>query len=284
MKRASLLCHVLGGFRWFGTDGGKGGVPDAVRSYSLDWLCLLGGYAVQSFGQRSVQRDFRMWPLFSYEANSHDRYVATSSESVEHNGLLGVLWNYSGHSSRFWRGEQADTCRKLSAVITDAHVDIDQGESSSRVQLQEKHGRKLGELCRKLDLAPPGALTHESLFALAQELESRHPLQRVQNRHVGMLLNLVDYRKELDESSFKLLWGSLFSHKAMQGKTETTVLWRGFRQVTTPTQSSREVFPFISCYRNREDNTSVSSFAWRLYRRETSPKGNRLWLFFIPFQ
>ncbi len=138
--------------------------------------------------------------------------------------------------------------------------------------------------CQKLELPQLEQLSLESLDALAKNLQLKYPKHLVKNRNFGMLCNLVDYRKHGLHRSFRLLWGTLFQRKASPDKIETSVLWRGFRQVTTPTTYSCDVFPFISYYSNEEEQTTVSSFAWRLFRRETSPQGNKLWLFFLPFQ
>ena len=138
--------------------------------------------------------------------------------------------------------------------------------------------------CQHLGLDKIEQLTHASLESLADDFERKYTRNLVKDRRFGMLFNLIDYRHLYNDStSFKLLWGALLNHKSSHDISENTILWRGFRQVTTPTTTSREVFPFISYYNSKEDGTTAFSFAWRLFRHESSPNGSKFWLFFIPF-
>ena len=300
-----ILSHIIGGCKW-GMELGA-----STRQYSIDWLCYLGKYEVKPLDGSCIQHKFRMWPFFYYASNSPDNSVKDvpgtfrhhapdepggvnmhsevsvkdAPETFRHNALLGALWNYSSHSRRIWLGEQANECKRLSILIKTAKLaiyrNVADADSASK---HEEYRMSINESCQKLGLAQLGQMSHESLDALAKELELKYPKSLIQNRSFGMLLDLVDYRKNGANSSFSLIWGTLFKRKTSPEKNETSVLWRGFRQVTTANQSSREIFPFISYYSNQEEQTTVSAFAWRLFRRETSPDGNKLWLFFIPFQ
>ncbi len=308
-NEVSLLYHVLGGYAKSRQDDTLPVALSAPREFSLDWLCYLGKYKVVKKGDTRVSRHFRMAPLFDYASKPLDDSADTDEIGrFYHNALFGALWNYNSTRSRKWVGKQALDCTELSRLIKHVQraIIVRNANQDSPAELIFKDAQPQGddntdlnqtvddiikdyildinELCDDLDLEPPAEMTVGNLDDLASRLELKYPRTTIRNRSFGMLLDLVDYEKLDGNSSFKLLWGTLFKREASPAKTETSVLWRGFRQVTTPTAKSREIFPFITYYSNQEDQTTVSSFGWRLFRRETSPEGNKLWLFFIPFQ
>lgn len=289
-KTIGLLSHIVGGCEW-GTSARSLESTRAAEAsprpyYSVDWLCYFGRYEKRIFDNNNVQHKFRMWPLFDYANTTQGISMKEAPGTFKHNALLGALWNYRSNPSRAWLGEHANDCTKLSLLIRTAKAIIVYRNALTQdtcLELDEKR-QFINEMCQKLALPPIEQLSHESLETLEKELECKYPKSNIQNRSFGMLLDLLDYRKNDRGSTFSLIWGTLFKRKTSPMQNETSVLWRGFRQVSTPTQSSCEVFPFISYYNNQEDQTTVSAFAWRFFRRETSPDGNKLWLFFIPFQ
>ena len=278
-KEVSLLCHILGGYDGRPADGVNG-----LRSY--DWLCGFGKYEVSPYGQRGLCRYFRMWPLFNWRSTS-DSFANNAGKSLRHSALLGLLWNYRSSSQGIWTGDMAEECEELSRRIVMARHFIDQKHSASDASAEdgdEVRRQFINRGCVQLDLEPLQQVTHESLDALAEKLERKYPRSILHDCGFGTLCDIIDYERTADTTKFKLLWGALFRHEASSTGSEDAFLWRVFRQAITPATTSREIFPFISYYHNKEDNTTVASFAWRLFRRETSPDGNKLWLFFIPFQ
>ena len=227
--------------------------------------------------------------FFDYTTIAYEYPANNAEESFENNALWGALWNYRSSSCYYWSGEQADECEALFELIQTAPYDIlrnqnAKGNPYAERALATKH-KLINEKCQHLGLAPLEQLTYENLDVLANDFERKYPRSLVKNHSLGMLLDLIDYEQYYDSgTSFKLLWGALFRRESSPEMTESSFLWRAFRQVTTPTTTSREIFPFISYYHDQKDDSTVFSFAWRLFRRETSPQGNKLWLFFIPFQ
>ena len=283
-RQINLLCHILGGYERYYGGNAANNTLHASKSYSLDWLCCLGKFETSLQNNNIIYQGFRMWPFFDY---SH-HVIKSNSVINRHRALCGALWRYSNISNRVWLGEHAEECKQLANLIKNANYYInDRNISPSDTDFAQKledYRRLINEICQKLGLEPLNQLTYESIDTLSDSLEHKYSPHSIPNRRFGMLLNLVDYKETDDSSTFSLLWGSLFKRKMSPMENETTVLWRGFRQVTTPNQSNCEIFPFISYYNNQKEQTTVSAFAWRLYRRETSPAGNKLWLFFIPFQ
>ena len=292
-KSVGILCHLLGGYeehlRNVPMTQGEGQTPRQSRLYSYDWLCGLGKNEVKLYGRSGVGHHFRMWPFFDYTTIAYEYPANNAEESFENNALWGALWNYRSSSCYYWSGEQADECEALFELIQTAPYDIlrnqnAKGNPYAERALATKH-KLINEKCQHLGLAPLEQLTYENLDVLANDFERKYPRSLVKNHSLGMLLDLIDYEQYYDSgTSFKLLWGALFRRESSPEMTESSFLWRAFRQVTTPTTTSREIFPFISYYHDQKDDSTVFSFAWRLFRRETSPQGNKLWLFFIPFQ
>ncbi|MBR6373665.1 MAG: hypothetical protein IKS20_10825, partial [Victivallales bacterium] len=280
--KIGLLSHIVGGCEW-GTSARSLESTRAAEAsprpyYSVDWLCYFGRYEKRIFDNNNVQHKFRMWPLFDHANTTQGISMKEAPGTFKHNALLGALWNYRSNPSRAWLGEQANDCTKLSLLIRTAKATIVYRNALTQdtcLELDEKR-QSINEMCQKLALPPIERICNESLETLEKELECKYPKSNIQNRSFGMLLDLLDYRKNDRGTTFSLIWGTLFKRKTSPMKNETSVLWRGFRQVTTPTQSSCEVFPFISYYNNQEEQTTVSAFAWRFFRRETSPDGNKL--------
>ena len=292
-KSVGILCHLLGGYEEYLRDAptSQGEVQPSRqnRLYSYDWLCYLGKNEVKLHGGSGIGHHFRMWPFFDYSTIAYEYPANNAEEIFENNVLWGALWNYRSSSRYHWSGEQADECEALFDLIQTAPNAIYYNQNAKGNPYAERAlettRKRINEMCQHLELEPLDQLTLENLDTLANDFASKYPRSLVKNHSFGMLLDLIDYEQYYDSgTSFKLLWGALFRRESYQEMTESSVLWRAFRQVTTPTTTSREIFPFISYYHDEEDDSTVFSFAWRLFRRETSPEGNKLWLFFIPFQ
>ena len=286
-KAISLLCHILGGYEGYSlyNSTADGQAQLAQRGHAYDWLCHLGKKEVASYSNGTQRRYFRMWPLFDCTSTTR-AYPSDEEKIFDLNVLFGGLCNYNCPSRYTWSGEMADECRELFNLIQEVtKSDLETKRKSIFDPLKKKTARRLiNDKCQLLGLEPIDQLTHESLDALANDLELKYPRSLVKDPSFGMFLDIIDYEREDDKTTFKLLWGALSRHESSPELTEDTILWRAFRQVTTPTTTSREIFPFISYYHDKKEDATVFSFAWRLFRRETSPEGDKLWLFFIPFQ
>ena len=291
-RRVGILFHLIGGYEEQGpynssANGQSHALPHNCY-YSYDWLYYFGKIESSRNEQRGLKHHFRMWPVFGYTSTSQLYPPKKAEGTLEHYAALGTLWNYSSSSHNNWAGEKADDCRALFNLIKSGHLALDKKQSSSPNHLYDMQEtnilQSINAKCKLLGLDQIEQLTHASLESLADDFERKYTRSLVKDRKFGMLLNLVGYRHLHDDStSFKLLWGALLNHKSSQDISENTILWRGFRQVTTPTTTSREIFPFISYYNSKEDDTTTFAFAWRLFRHESSPNGSKLWLFFIPF-
>ncbi len=288
-RRFDILYHLVGGYEERLPHIAKPDLNSSLyydRYYSYDWLCYLGKFEVLQYNS-DLCHDFRMWPLFSYTFNMSIYPKNMANKSLRHSALCSLLWE-SKHSSHYqWTGEQANDCRELFECIKMAHLAIDLNEQSVE-KVSDMTAFKhllIQSKCQLLGLEPPSQWTHDSLDALVNALVRKYPCSLIKSHHVGLLLDMIDYERFTNgNTSFELLWGALYRHDSSPNMTVNSFLWRGFRQVTTPTETSRDIFPFISYYHDQKDNTTVTSFGWRLFRRETSPAGNKLWLFFIPFQ
>ena len=291
-KKVGILCHILGGYetsrlyRTASDDQSQASSPK--HFYSYDWLCYFGKNWVRPYGL-GIRHDFRMWPIFDYTSISHDHPANNEEEALRHNSICGALWNFSCSSRYKWSGDLAKECEYFFQLIKSGHKAIEWcqekgGDLNVDVYATTKL-QSINEQCQKLGLEPLDQLTHKKLDALADSFAHKYPRSLTYDRSFGMLLDILKYKQnDIRSTSFKLLWGALLSRETSPEATESTFLWRGFRQFTTPDTTSREIFPFISYYHNKKDNATDFSFAWRLFRRETSPDGNKLWFFFIPFQ
>ncbi len=292
-----ILFHLLGGYRvatvpppqWNAPPPSLD-APQARREVSFDWLCFLGKSTRGPYGENGVRRYLRTFPFFSYErgAPGTSQRQRQPAEFIRHDALCGALWNYNHSVNYRWKSSGPERkCTRLASQLDRCRRALDaamvQGKTQSAEQLS-RHLRELNELCQELELEPLPQLTRESLDTLEQDLLRKYPMTRREKRSFGMLLDLVDYERDDEKTDFRLLWGALFRSKQEHDRSETSFLWRGYRKVATPKYTSLHVFPFISRYENHEQHTTVSSFGWRLFRRETSPQGSKLWLFFIPFQ